>query len=73
MDLHNVTKTTSYAGGAVSLGSALTLTEIGIIVGIATAVLTFAINLVYTYRKDRREQTESDARLKQLEGGHGGE
>lgn len=59
---------TSYAGGAVAVASSLTLTEIGIIVGIATALLTFLLNLVYTYRKDRREERETAARLAALGG-----
>jgi uncharacterized membrane protein (DUF485 family) len=59
---------TSYAGGAASIGASLTLTEIGVMVGIVTALLTFLINGVYMYRKDRREQRESDAHLAQLDG-----
>lgn len=57
----------SYAGGAVSIGASLTLTDIGIIVGIITALLTFGLNAVYTYRRDQREQRESEARLEALE------
>lgn len=53
----------SYAGGATAIGASLTLTEIGVIVGIITALLTFGINAVYMYRKDQREQRETDARL----------
>lgn len=53
---------TSYAGGLVSIGASLTLTQWGVIAGIVTALLTFALNAVYMYRKDRREQ-----RLKELE------
>jgi cbb3-type cytochrome oxidase subunit 3 len=60
---------TSYAGSAVTIGASLTLTQIGVIVGIATALLTFLANVVYMYRKDRREQRESDAALAQIEGG----
>lgn len=58
---------TSYAGSAVTIGASLTLTEIGVIVGIATALLTFLANAVYMYRKDRREQRESDAALARIE------
>lgn len=50
----------SYAGAAVSVASGLTLTEWGIVVGIVTALLTFAANLFYQYRKDRREQRLHD-------------
>lgn len=56
----------SYAGAGVSATSALTLTDLGIIVGIATALLTFAANLWYQHRKDRREQMlyDLDVRLR---------
>ncbi|KWR85509.1 HP1 family phage holin [Pseudomonas sp. PI1] len=47
---------TSYVGAAISALSALTLTDIGIIVGILTALATFAANMIYQARKDRREQ-----------------
>lgn len=64
----------SYAGGAVSVAASLTLTEVGIIVGIVTALLTFALNAWYTRRKNEREQMlaelerrEREARLAQLE------
>lgn len=60
---------TSYAGGIASIGASLTLTEIGIIVGIVTALLTFGVNVVYMYRKDKREQRESEATLAKLEVG----
>ncbi|HHG4356347.1 TPA: HP1 family phage holin [Pseudomonas aeruginosa] len=51
-----VMSATSYAGAAAAAVSALTLTDIGIIVGIVTALLTFAANMIYLHRKDRREQ-----------------
>lgn len=61
---------TSFAGGLSSIAASLTLTQIGAVVGISTALLTLAINVVYVYRKDRREeqreareQRESDAAL----------
>lgn len=53
----------SYAGGIASVAASLTLTEIGVIAGIVTAILTFALNAIYMYRKDRREQRESDAAM----------
>ncbi len=43
------------------VGTALTLADIGSLVGIVSALLSAMINLVYTWRKDRREQRESDA------------
>ncbi|QOY96322.1 holin [Massilia sp. UMI-21] len=65
----------SYAGGVVSVGASLTLTEVGIIVGIVTALLTFGLNAWYTSKKNAREQKladldqrEREVRLAQLEG-----
>lgn len=52
----------------MSIGASLTLTDIGVIIGIATALLTFAANLIYMYRKDKREQIESAAALEKLRG-----
>lgn len=46
----------SYAGAGLSIFAGLTLTEWGVIAGIITAVLTLAVNWIYQYRKDRREQ-----------------
>jgi energy-converting hydrogenase Eha subunit A len=43
------------------LAGSLTLADIGALVGIISALLSAMINLVYTWRKDRREQRESDA------------
>lgn len=47
---------TSYSGAVTSIVAGLTLTDVGIIVGIATAILTLLINFIYQYRKDKREQ-----------------
>lgn len=60
------TEVTSYAGAAASIGASLTLTQIGVIVGIITALLTFGLNAYYMHRRDKREQRESDARLRDL-------
>ncbi|EPH0891352.1 HP1 family phage holin [Pseudomonas aeruginosa] len=46
----------SYTGAGISVLSGLTLTDVGIIVGIATAILTFVANMVWQVRKDRRER-----------------
>ncbi|WP_208280724.1 hypothetical protein [Massilia oculi] len=43
------------------LATTLTLSDLGILVGIVTGLLGALVNLVYTWRKDRREQRESDA------------
>lgn len=56
----------SYAGGIVSICSAITLSEVGVLVGIITAVLTCIANLVHARRKDRREERESAARIARL-------
>lgn len=56
--------TASYAGGGFSVLSALTLTQWGIIVGIVTAILTFALNAWWGYRRDRREQELHEAALR---------
>lgn len=66
MSRHASPEVISYAGAGVSIASSLTLTEWGVIIGIVTALLTFTLNAVYMYRKDRREQRECDARLKHL-------
>lgn len=57
----------SYLAGLASIGASLTLADVGSAVGIATAVLTCVTNTVYTYRRDRREQKECDARVAQME------
>ena len=56
----------SYAGAGFSVVSGLTLTDVGIIVGIVTALLTFAANMIYQRRKDRRERELHEAQLQKL-------
>lgn len=53
----------SYAGGATSVVSALTLTDIGIIVGIITAIATFAFNVWYRHRHFKLEEQDRKDRL----------
>lgn len=57
----------SYAGGAVSVTASLTLTEIGVLVGIGTALLTFVLNAWYTRRKNDREQRLADLEIRERE------
>ncbi len=57
---------TSYAGAAVSVTTGLTLTEWGVVIGIATALLTFVANMIYQARKDRREQQRHDLMVDRL-------
>jgi len=58
---------TSYAGSAISIVSSLTLTDIGILIGIATALLTLAVNVYFAARKDRREREEHELRMRSME------
>jgi hypothetical protein len=53
----------SYAGAATTIAASLTLTEIGVVVGIFTALLTFCMNMYFTKRKEARELRESDLRI----------
>jgi uncharacterized membrane protein (DUF485 family) len=69
MSRHTGVEITSYVGGITSIVSSLTLTNIGILVGIATALLTFLLNAVYMYRKDRREQEAADLAMKRMQEG----
>lgn len=46
---------------AAGYGAALTLADVGILVGILTGLLSALVNALYTWRKDRREQRDSDA------------
>ncbi|MCA7085854.1 phage holin family protein [Cupriavidus sp. DB3] len=62
----NPAEATSYAGAIASIGASLTLTDIGIIVGIVTALLTFGLNAWYMRRKDKREIEEHAARMRTL-------
>jgi protein-S-isoprenylcysteine O-methyltransferase Ste14 len=54
---------TSYAGSVSSIGAALTFTDIGVIVGIITALATCIANVIYMARKDRREERALEAQL----------
>lgn len=59
----------SMAGGITSIVAAMTLTQWGILIGIATALLTFFLNVWYTRQKNDREQRLADqqARLATLQ------
>ena len=43
------------------LATELTLADIGALIGMVRALLRTLGNLLYTWRKDRREQRDSDA------------
>ena len=53
--------------GAVAIGTSLTLTQVGILVGIVTALLTFALNAWYTAKKNAREQRVADLEVRERE------
>lgn len=62
----NPAEASSYAGSVVAVLSSLTLTDVGIIVGIATALATFWLNVYYMRRKDRRQAEEHQARMRAM-------
>lgn len=77
MRLPTPVEATSYAGAITSIGASLTLADIGVIVGIVTALLTFWLNAWYTRLKykleeqeraarDKREREEHEARMRAL-------
>ena len=60
----SISKTTppevgSYAGAAVTVATSLTLTQVGVIVGILTALLTLGLNAWYTREKNMREREQN--------------
>lgn len=66
-------KAGSYIGSTISIGSALTLSDVGIIFGIITALLTFGLNVWWVRQKvkrsamrELREIEEHEARMKQM-------
>jgi len=66
MNKPSVPEVAGYLAGIASIGASLTLTDVGAAVGIAIAVLGFLANMIVTYRRDRREQRESDARMARM-------
>ncbi|MEX3924419.1 holin [Paraburkholderia sp. BR10936] len=63
----SASEATAYAGSAASLGSSLTLTNVGICVGIATAILTFAANVYFMRQRRAEEREEHLARMAEIE------
>lgn len=55
--------TASYVGSGASILSALTLTDVGILIGIVTALLTLLLNAVYHWRRDKREREAHAIRI----------
>lgn len=60
---------TSYAGAIASILASLTLTDIGVIVGILTALATLAMNFWVKRGEVKRAEREHEARMKLLERG----
>ncbi len=52
----------SYVGAFLSIMAGLTLTEWGVIIGILTALLTFAVNTWFQHRRTLSEQRISHQR-----------
>lgn len=65
----NAAESASYVGGIVSVASAVTLTDIGVLVGIVTALLTFCLNLFYQRKKDRRAEERHRVELEVMRKG----
>lgn len=63
----DLTRLAAYLGSVMAMWDGWTLADASILVGIVTALLSSIANLVYTYRKDRREQLASDAAAARLE------
>ena len=58
--------TISYAGAGFSVGSGLTPAEWGVVIGIVTALLTFALNAIYQRRRERREQQRHELLMQHI-------
>jgi hypothetical protein len=63
MSKFNNFEATSIAGAVTSIGASLTLERFGVIVGIVTALVTCAANVIYRARRDRREERALAAQL----------
>ncbi len=57
-------KTLMYGGAAGSVASGLSLSDIGVIIGVIIGVAGLLLGQYWAWRKDRREQRESEARMR---------
>lgn len=57
-------KASAYGGAAVATVSGLTLNELGVIVGIFVGVTGLILGQVWSWRRDRREAREQEARMR---------
>ena len=56
-------KTAMYGGAATAALSGMTLSEIGVIVGIVASVIGLLLGQFWSWRRDKREQREMEARM----------
>lgn len=63
----------TYGGGASALFFGLTANELAALCGIVVGVLGLLVQWYYNRRRDRREQAEFEARLRQYQAGRHGE
>jgi len=66
MNKPSIPEVASYVAGMASIGLSMSLTDVGAAVGIVIAILSFFANTIFTYRRDRREQRESDEKLARM-------
>lgn len=56
-------KTAAYGGAVSAVVGGLTISEIGVIIGIAVGVLGLFFGQYWAWRKDKREQREMEVRM----------
>jgi Na+/glutamate symporter len=56
------------AGATTSVVSWLLSSEFGILIGVLIGLAGFGMNWYYSHKRDRREQAEHKARMKELRG-----
>lgn len=61
-------KIATYGGGAGALFFGLTASEFAAIAGVAIAAAGLVVQVIYTVRRDRREEKAMNNRLNRLEG-----
>lgn len=61
------TEAAAYAGSGVGVGASLTLTDMGVIAGVTTAILTFALNAYFSWKKSKLDAKVAEARIREAE------
>ena len=54
--METTAQTMTYGGAGTAIVSGITLSQIGVVVGIAVGIVGLALQIWYTMRRDRREQ-----------------